>query len=518
MQLNLLIQTIKFLKYSQIYHQFRLRHKKPILQEIKSPLRVEIISAIPYITKSKVCNGEALTFLNISRCFKGWDYCTSGNLWAYNLNYMDWLLQENMTFEEGSRWIDKFIDEIHVNKIGLDPYPIALRGINWIKFISINHKDIEQSKLQHWNDCLFSQYRLLMKKLEYHLLGNHLLEDAYSLFIASLYFKDREFYNKSTKILIKELNRQILGDGAHFEQSPMYHCILLDRLLDCYNFSINNPRFQQQSNIDKILYRSASEMLGHLESIIYKDGSIPLVNDSAELIAPIPVDIFDYAKRLQIEWHPIALKECGYRLIRQDKMELLVDIGDITAKYQPGHSHADTFNYELRIDGKPFIVDTGISTYEKNERRQYERSTPAHNTVTFKNFDSSQVWGGFRVGKRAKVRIIHETRSYIEANHNGFGHRHLHTRQFHIKDGKIEIKDSVLMGHNCISYIHLSPDVKILSINNDTISTTLADINIIGATYIETADCEVATQYNILKSATVLKIHFDRNLIYTIST
>ncbi len=67
-------------------------------------------------------------------------------------------------------------------------------------------------------------------------MGNHLLEDAYSLFIAALYFKDDKFYRKSKKMLWQELKEQILPDGAHYEQSPMYHCILLDRLLDCYNF------------------------------------------------------------------------------------------------------------------------------------------------------------------------------------------------------------------------------------------------------------------------------------------
>lgn len=45
--------------------------------------------------------------------------------------------------------------------------------------------------------------------------------------------------------------------------------------------------------------------------------------------------------------------------------EAIVDVGDIRASYQPGHSHADTFNYELRIGGKPFVMDTGISTYER---------------------------------------------------------------------------------------------------------------------------------------------------------
>ncbi len=50
--------------------------------------------------------------------------------------------------------------------------------------------------------------------------------------------------------------------------------------------------------------------------------------------------------------------------------------------YQPGHAHADTFNFVLNIHNEPLIVDTGISTYEANETRLKERGTAAHNTVT----------------------------------------------------------------------------------------------------------------------------------------
>ena len=81
------------------------------------------------------------------------------------------------------------------------------------------------------------------------------------------------------------------------------------------------------------------------------------------------------------------MKECGYRKLCSTHLEAVVDVGNITATYQPGHSHADTFNYELRIDCRPFVVDTGISTYNKTARRQYERSTSAHNTVTVGNKD-----------------------------------------------------------------------------------------------------------------------------------
>ena len=34
-------------------------------------------------------------------------------------------------------------------------------------------------------------------------------------------------YDKASCLLYKELDEQILPDGSHYEQSPMYHCILL---------------------------------------------------------------------------------------------------------------------------------------------------------------------------------------------------------------------------------------------------------------------------------------------------
>ena len=73
--------------------------------------------------------------------------------------------------------------------------------------------------------------------------------------------------------------------------------------------------------------------------------------------------------------------ECGYRRLQGSRQEAIIDVGNITATYQPGHTHADTFTYELHIDDCPVIVDTGISTYNKTPRRLYERSTQAHNTV-----------------------------------------------------------------------------------------------------------------------------------------
>ena len=61
-----------------------------------------------------------------------------------------------------------------------------------------------------------------------------------------LYFREDKFYEKAIWLLAKELNEQILPDGAHYELSPMYHTILSDRLLDCINALKHNPRFEGQ--------------------------------------------------------------------------------------------------------------------------------------------------------------------------------------------------------------------------------------------------------------------------------
>ena len=519
MNFKLIFDTVVHLKAEQIAYQIRYRLAKPKFRDTKCPNGTGGTSFCGFIPKWKCLDGKSFSFLNIADEFRGWNFTVHGMLWAYNLNYMDWLLQKEMDTETGSQWIDRFIDGLPSNNIGLDPYPIALRSINWIKFISANSNAIGKERLSRWNDSLYSQYKLLERRLERHLLGNHLLEDAYSIFIASIYFNDINLYKQAARLLGKQLKEQVLPDGAHYEQSPMYHCILLDRLLDCYNFSTANNRFgNMQAETNTCLRNVAEKMLGHLQSIIYADGSIPLLNDSANGIAPTPQQIFDYAKQLGLDWQPIKMRECGYRKYSNGEIEAIIDIGDITASYQPGHSHADTFNYEMKKKEKPFIVDTGISTYNKTMRRQLERSTKAHNTVTVYNRDSSEVWGGFRVGKRAKVTIIDESETSIKASHDGFGKSAIHTRSFQSDNGKFIISDNVSGEHDCRSYLHFAPGTEIISADNECLITNLAKVKIEGAETVEITDGKISTEYNRFQPTRIAIIHFKHKMKYTITT
>lgn len=515
MNFFLLLRTIIHLRPIQIVYQIKNRLLSRKFKPYKCYEEIKDCKYLTVINKYPCYADGAFSFLNIKSTFSSWSEMQYGILWAYNLNYMDWLLQPEMSVEEGSRWIDGFIAALSKNKVGLDPYPTALRGVNWIKFISGYRDQISNARLIRWTDSLYAQYKLLERKLEYHLLGNHLLEDAYSLFIASIYFSDKEFYKKSVNLLYRELNEQILPDGAHYELSPMYHCILLDRLLDCYNFSINNNRFPDQNKITSFLREKAIRMLGHLQSILFTDGTYPLFNDSAFGIAPIPQELFRYADRVGLQWQPLEMKNCGYRRFSNHNLEVFVDIGNIMASYQPGHTHADTFNYELRVNGKPFIIDTGISTYEKNGRRQYERSTVAHNTVSINRTDSSEVWGGFRIGRRAKVHLIEETPYCIMAEHNGY-RSCLHCRSFKMNNADFVVMDGLSSLIWAESYIHLAPNVEVLSVSDTCIVTSCAIITLKGAESVHLVQAKVSMEYNCFADSHTVVMTFHNRMEYSI--
>lgn len=496
MQFRLLAETLVHLKPTQVYHQIKYRLVKAQYEPFTAPVfdMPDLITAP--IPKFKCIEGDKFTFLNLEQRFSGWDFTANGMLWAYNQNYFDWINQNGYPKEDCCKWIDKFIADLSDNKIGLDPYPIALRGINWIKFFCRYKECATKERL----DSLYSQVKLLEKKLEYHLLGNHLLEDAYGLFITAIFFGDQQIYRRAARLLKMQLKEQVLADGAHYEQSPMYHCILLDRLMDCVNFAM----VTDDKDFAEYLKTVAEKMLGHLESIKWEDGSIPLLNDAAYGIAPTPEQLFNYAHRLGLNWEPIPMKECGYRKMFSERMEAIVDIGNITSTYQPGHTHADIFNYELRINGTPFVVETGISTYDKTPRRQYERSTKAHNCVVVDGKDSSRVWGGFRVGKRAVVTDVkcktEEGKFELEASHDGFGK--LCYRKFVMLDSTFEVED--IYDGEAMSYIHLAE-------NADE-----KRVNIKGAYKIEIKPWQYSTNYNQFHTGKVMEIHFNGKLRYKI--
>ncbi len=533
-----LFNTVKHLKAKQILYRLfytirkNFREKRGFTYPISMNSNTAALSFIPVIPSYLSVENETFTFLNLSHRFDDkidWNFSDFGKLWTYNLVYFDYLNQAEGSQDDGLRFINDFIDQFETVKDGMEPFPISLRGINWIKFLS-KYK-IKDQKI---DDSLYAQYHILMDNLEYHLMGNHLLENGFSLLFGAYYYRDEKIYEKAKQILQYELDEQILEDGAHFEQSPMYHQIILVRLLDCINLLENNH--WQENELLELLVHKASLMFEWLNTITFENGRIPLLNDSTNKVAPTTKELNDYASHLnkilarnlqqssleiKLDIQNKKLTDSGYRKVRKDLYECIVDVGGMKADYIPGHAHSDVFNFVLCVHGKPFISDTGTSTYEGTERRSTERSTRSHNTVEIEGLNQSDMWDIFRVANRADIIQLEETQNTMRAVHNGYKKRLsvLHQREFVFHEQNLKIIDTIKSDkkQHAIARFHFHPGIvpeiegSGVRIGNSFIEfkskTESPDFQIKIAAY------QHALEYNKLQDAYMVEIHFIKQLI-----
>jgi uncharacterized heparinase superfamily protein len=280
----------------------------------------------------------------------------------------------------------------------------------------------------------------------------------------------------------RELPEQILADGGHFELSPMYHSIILEDILDLINLG---NRFQNQLLQELPLPEIAGRMLSWLSGMCHQDGQISFFNDAATGIAPHPFWLFNYAKSLGVHYAKassnVYFGESGYFRLSANKIMIIADIGQVGPDYQPGHAHADTLSFEMSYDGQRVLVNTGTSCYGSGSERIYQRSTPAHNAVTVDGLNSSEVWDGHRVARRAGIL----SRSFSSRNacaaHNGFARvipDCIHSRCWKLSDNQVEITDRINgYGEHRISiYWHFHPDIKVDCLNKHRFTLSVNNV------------------------------------------
>lgn len=523
-QVKRLYHTLRHLKFTQVYYQIKYRLVKP--KRVATPweggfAQVDLVD----FPEKQMCLSLSkevwsFSFLNLKQSFSqdslDWSFGDYGMLWTYNLNYFDWLHQPGISEEQGLETLRQFYaSSADKNPIILHPYPTSLRIINTAKFIS--KWDIKEDGLY---DELVSDLRFLSGRLEYHLLANHLLENAFALYIGGLITNQSEFTQKGKKLLVRELKEQVLNDGMHYERSPMYHLIVLERLLDSLNFAKASG-----DDLKSVLKSYAVKMTGFVKNWEDLD-RFPMMQDSAYDIALSVTAILDYSKSLLGEDFPSSaspMKDSGYRRLESGQFYLFANVGSISPSYQPGHAHADELNFELFYKGAPIIVDTGVSTYEKNERRQLERSTRSHNCVVSGN-NSSDVWSGFRVGRRANVKSSLDDDQKLIADHDGFGT--LTSRTFvSTVTGQMTLTDKLVYqstsnGYYGKGYLHLHPDVHLEQIDEATFLIN-NQIELIfksdkyNPSIIELEHYSYAKGYNTLLDATVISYSvFEQTIIH----
>lgn len=454
-KINLIFNTIKHLKLSQIYWQIIYRiKKKTSLNQINNKLEITPIYFQYYlIQKDKYLGDNHFRFLNLEKKFGSsidWKYEEFGKLWNYNLEYFDYLQQDDIDLNIRAVLLKDFYTFSIEHAKVLEPYPVSLRLINSIKFLS--RYEIKDAYLLN---CLQQEAKYLYENLEYHILGNHLLENGFALLLSGYYFNEKLWIKKGEEILSYELEEQIHQDGAHFELSPMYHQIILFRVLELIDWY---TCIGQNNEFNDFIKKVASRMLSFLEHISFENGDIPHFNDSSTGIAYTTKELVEYAKILGVSSCELPLSDSGYRSLMNNNFEIKIDVAQLAVDYQPGHAHADSLGFIMYYNKQPFLIEQGTSTYQINDRRALERSSSAHNTVTIHQRNHSNVWSGFRVAERAKTFIIEDHVNVIKAKHNGYvkPFSTWHERHFKIDQKQFSIDDMLSSTQEGESHLHFA--------------------------------------------------------------
>ena len=129
------------------------------------------------------------------------------------------------------------------------------------------------------------------------------------------------------------------------------------------------------------------------------------------------------------------------------------------------------FSFELSINGYRCIVDTGCGSYQDKQIRHSSRTTSAHNVPMIELAEQSDIWGDFRIGKRAQIKKVDfdSATGMLRLEMIDQYDQEFH-REIIFEEQRIRFRDRMynrrVTGTFCSS-LHLSPDVVLLPTDAD---------------------------------------------------
>ncbi len=304
--------------------------------------------------------------------------------------------------------------------------------------------------------------------------NTHLTGEALGLYYlgTQLSFLDRAEHWKSVgrKILISEIDKQVLADGVYFEQSTWYQRYTADFYLqflvllrlngdDIGGQAGETASSRTQALLDFLMFATRpdgttpiigdddggrclplstcrpDDFRGTLATgaIVFKRGDYKYVSSGVSqealwLFGREGTRFFELLETYYPEKNSEGFTDGGYFVMRDGWTKtdnyLLFDAGQI-GSLNGGHGHADTLAFELAAGGKTMLVDPGTFTYhESKELRDSFRSSNAHNTLAIDKESSSEMGGKFSWKSKAEASVkswlSFDRFDFVEASHDGY--------------------------------------------------------------------------------------------------
>lgn len=348
---------------------------------------------------------------------------------------------------------------------------VALRAVNLLAALRMFRRAPSLNVERHARLlALFDAHgRHVRRNLEYSYIatGNHYLSDVAGLLWLGLLLPEleaaegwREF---ALKELLRELDRQVLADGADWEASTGYQRFVTEVFL--YTFLLCR---ENGFDVGERAWARVRSMLEYVRAVLRPDGRAPLVGDAdggqflplvqrgADEHAPLlaigaavfreprfkvseetPEEVFWLLGREGVRTFEElktasastseAFTQAGVCVLRAGDLYLHLNAGGAGLDGRGAHGHNDALSIEVSACGASFIKDPGTYVYTSDLRARHEfRSTAYHSTVEVDGFEQNTTpeSAPFFNGDEARPHLITFNttgeRDFAAAEHQGY--------------------------------------------------------------------------------------------------
>jgi Heparinase II/III-like protein/Heparinase II/III N-terminus len=322
----------------------------------------------------------------------------------------------------------QILDFAEANPVGIGinwtcTMDVAIRAANWALALSMVRGAPDASARGDAFGTLFEHGAFIRANLEdeYEVTSNHFLSNVVGLFFLGRLFADlpsgAAWERFARTCIEREIDVQVLADGADFESSIPYHRLVTELFLG----SLRLADFAG-APLSANARAKVGDMARYHAAMLRPDGMMPVVGDADDgrlhiftrpfapqdgrhLLAPAAHILGDEsvlkgsgtAGAWDAAWWgletdagpsttlPSAARlfpEAGHAVFRDGGRYLLITNAVVGTEGFGNHKHNDQLGFEFHADGRALVVDPGSHVYtgDPGSRNRF-RATAAHNTL-----------------------------------------------------------------------------------------------------------------------------------------
>lgn len=349
------------------------------------------------------------------------------------------------------RYVTEFLDQLkswtEQNPYGRGPnwqcaMEVALRAVNLIAAREL-FRESPQIDTQFLLKLFQHHGNYIRRNLEFSYIAtsNHYLSDVAGLLWLGVMVPElrdatrwRDF---GLKELLREMDKQVLPDGADFESSTGYHRFVTELFL--YSFLLCR---ENGIAIGQKYWNKLRAMLFYIRAYLRPDGFAPLIGDTDGgqflpleqkraddhgYLLTIGADVFNHAALRIAEPGSRAFPDAGTYIMRHEDLYLCFNASGAGINGRGSHGHNDALSIEVSAGRCAFIVDPGTYIYTGDLQKRHDfRSTAYHSTVKIDAVEQNTIERDmpFVIGDEARPRVLlWETEPQIDriiAEHYGY--------------------------------------------------------------------------------------------------